>query len=732
MTRGSPPRPASRAASAALLAAALLALPGAALAQAPARPASRAPAIVGGEHTDFSRLVLPVSGGAAWSLRAGDGSATLILPGRDLRFDTSKALDRLSRGRVAAVSARQSPAGTAVTLTLGCDCAVSATRIDDRLLALDISPTEAPVVPPPKSRAAAMAARDSREASAVASAESALVRQLEHAAEQGVVDLRAPGAGAGASADPAAEDTIPSHAQVEAMTVFDRDRPVKAPPPPGCLPDDHFDLAAWTQAGMGFAEQRAAAEARLLTEFDAANVEALATLTRLYIRFGLGREAGGLLAAFSSPFPDRALLADLARVVAFEGPAPDAAGPLLAPLDCPGAHGLWQTLAGRAPGAGDAGIDRAFAKLPADARLLLGPAYVSRRLGAGDLPEAKRILDLVSRAGGAETPNLTFARAEVLAAERRPSEAARLFRDLAYAESPQAREALIRYARITLATGAPTPALATDLGIAAHLSHGEPTRPELLALSAETLGQTGDPAGALNALAAARAAYPARSERFTGAATRLLAGTASADGAADWARLVLDHRALLSRERAAIPDRLAIARRLLEIGLPAEALDLVAPLLTGAGAAEARMIAAEAELRLGHPDFARALIEGAETPDATALRARAEARGGAYAAAVGTLTAAGLEAEAAPYVFSAGDWSRARSSADPEERTLATYMARATPSEDATPAEAAFAAPLPRLDRPSLAAPRDLLANSTAVADFIRDLLAQTPPPATN
>ncbi|TPE53827.1 hypothetical protein [Amaricoccus solimangrovi] len=705
----------------ALLLAAALLPPGAA--------AAGAAAIRGGEHADFSRLILPVPPGVPFSLRVEGREAILLFPGRALDFDASEALSRLARGRVAAIEAGTTPAGTRVRLTLGCDCAAGAAWAGPRLLALDIAPAEAPVVPPPKSRAAARAARNARESGAVAGAEAALLRQLERAAEQGVVDLDT------ALPEAAGPEAAPRHRQVEAVSVLDRDRPDQAPkpPPPGCLPAGRFDLGPSTPPA-DYPSARAAALGGLLSEFDAPDPDALSALVRLDIRLGLGPEALGLLGAFPTPLADRALLGDLARLAS--GSAPDPDGPLLRPGPCPGAHGLWQALAGRLPAPGaETDLDDAFAALPPDARLLFGPDLVSRLLGAGRVAEARGIRDLILRAGLPESLALRRAEAELLAADGRPSEAAALFRELAGAPVPDPAEALMRHARLTLLIGAPTRDLATDLAIAAHLSRGRAIRPELLALSAEALGQSGALAGALAALEAARAEFPAAAPRFAAAATSLLAkAPPDRPAPADWAALVLAHPGLIARTRAEVPAREAIARRLLEIGLPAAARDLAAPLLTGGpgemGEREARLIAAEAELRLGHPESARALTRGLAGSDAATIRARAEAGSGAWSEAVRTLAAAGLEAEAAPYAFTGGDWSRARASADPAERAMAAYMGRAAPAPEATPAEAAFAARPPAPARPSLAAPRDLLDKGADVTGFIRALIARSETPA--
>ena len=156
------------------------------------------------------------------------------------------------------------------------------------------------------------------------------------------------------------------------------------------------------------------------------------------------------------------------------------------------------------------------------------------------------------------------------------------------------------------------------------------------------------------------------------------------------------------------------------------------------GAAEAddarRLIAARARLRLGEPEAARAALAAMPEPEAAELRARAFALSGAWDRALATLDSRGLHAAAAPYAWPAGNWSRARAAvaSDPERLALATYMLRlegdvAPPAPSPDPAAlapaAAFAEPLPPLDRPSLDAARRLLAEGGRVGGFIEGVL---------
>jgi hypothetical protein len=142
----------------------------------------------------------------------------------------------------------------------------------------------------------------------------------------------------------------------------------------------------------------------------------------------------------------------------------------------------------------------------------------------------------------------------------------------------------------------------------------------------------------------------------------------------------------------------------------------------------ARLIAAEAAVRGGTPEAARATLGDLAGTEAAALRARAFARDGRYADA---LAADGSDA----YAWPSGDWQRALAAAgDPERAALAGYMA-GQPSEtapDQAPAapEAAFRAPLPDLARPSLGAARALLSAGPGIGGFVEGLLDEEAPAA--
>jgi hypothetical protein len=716
---------------AALLGAAALAAAGPALAEGGA--------ILGGEHVGFSRIVMEIAPGAAWSLETAPGRATVAFPGRNVDFRTTGTFEKLPKTRIQAVRAVAGAAGTAVDVDISCDCLVSALLVGTRYVALDVA--DPGVVPPGVEVAAQLRltgdppppqesaeARVQRETAAVASAEHILIQQIERAASQGLIELSddpAPGEEAteiAAPADPpaqpqpepsgtpaAAPETPPTasappaaplrseppaeapagllarlldHEQIQATTVFDRDgrraaaRLAEPALPPVCIADAELDVAAWSN-GLPMHAQAVALGRRLVGEFDAPDPAALRDLVRLHIRFGFGAEAGSLLASFDTALPDQALLADLGRAVDGRPAAPG--GPLARAEPCPGRHGLWLALGGVAPAFHDAAhfatVHAAFAELPPDFRALTAPALVNRLLDAGRPGEARLIYDTAARPTGAASAELTLAEARLAAAEGRPVEGARALAALVETNAPNATEALTHMVRLALDAGLPIPERVITDLRAAAVQHRNSAR------EAELRGLLAEALGRQGAIDLAveeiRAARADLGEEsFDALAVRVLAAAdPERAGPALYAETVLAAADLIAPAPGNDGARTAIAGHLLDLGLPDPALAVVAPAAARGGAA-ARLLAARANLRLGETEAAVAALGALQGREAAELRAEAFALNGSFALASSELDAGGLPPGAAPYAWPAGDWPRARATSDdPARVAMAGYMA---------------------------------------------------------
>lgn len=733
------------------------------LAAAPALAREGGP-IRTGEHPGFTRVVMEIEPATEWSLETRDGQATILFPGRPIAFDLSGVWARIPRTRVAAIAADRGPEGARVTLGLGCDCRVAASFVGARLLAIDVIDRDA-VIAPPQGRETE-AAREARETEVVASAEAALARQIAHAIDQGVVTLTpgaapprpgpapAPETEAAAAvpappARPVAQAAAPDPAeralaeQIAAITVYDRDDATLAalraavPPPEVCLPDADLDIAAWSD-GTGYAAEAARLRRRVVGEFDRPDPAALRALARLQIRYGFGLEAEADLAAFSdADLPDRATLADLARAVEGRPVAPE--GPLALAEDCPGLHGLWLALGGAAPAwrgpAQFAAVQEAFAELPVDLRQLLGPGLVGALLDAGHEPEAQRIQTISLRPGEPPTPEQALAGARLAAAEGDGPRAVADLRGLAESGAPIAPEALAELARILLAQGGTPPdGLIADLAAAVTVARGAPEEAELRGLLVGALGARGALVEALAEADRGAAATPAaRAELMALVARAAAAADPAQVGASAYAETGLGLARRIGGGVALDPERRIIAGRLIDLGLPNAAIDLLAPATLRGDAAALRLVAS-AELALGRPAAALAALAGLEDLEAVRLRAAAHAAEGDPGRAAQALRTAGLAEEAAAYAWLASDWEAAGAAAakdDPARAAMAAYMAaRGTPRGAAPPEaeltpEAAFRLAPPALGRPSLGAARELLASGRQLDDFLDGVLAE-------
>ena len=731
-----------------------------------------------GEHDGFSRIVMEIEPTTEWSLELiGDG-ASILFPRKEIAFGTDRVFDLIPRTRIQSVETSVGPEGTTVSVGLGCDCRVSTVFVGGRHLALDVSDRDAvrAMAEPeqePEPAPAPEAETEARERAAVSSAEEILIRQIERAADQGLIELASPdpvggGTGAGlpvvASAPtplprpsvtssptlpiaidrrgvepPASLTALLEQDQVRAVTVFDRDRPTSPARPEAaavqveCRPDADFALGRWADSRPAHA-QIAARALRLVGEFDASDPVALRDIARIQIRFGLGVEAEQLLGAFPIPLADRPLLIDLARAVEQRPPRPG--GPLSVGAACPGAHGLWLAIAGTGPASRDAahfaGIGAAFGELPPDLRLLVGPGLIGRLIDEGAADAARLIYDTMSRPEPARSPALRLAEARLVAIEGSSEAAARALGDLIESNAHNTPDALRHLSRLAIDTGVALPdRLAADLAGQARMFEATAEGPEYRALLAEVLAARGEIAAAIIETRAGMARWPG-DPRFPALAVALLSQADPAvTGAGVYAETVLTSLDLLPDDPDMDAVRLGIAQHLLAMGLAAPARGIVRSAARRQNDG-ARLIDAEAALARGETAAAAEVLTGMDGDTATLLRARALAREGAFDTARDTLVEAGLDPEADAMAWPSGDWSRAADDEDAARRAMARYMAaRSDPASAPTPAPdpatvtgpEAFVEPLPGFDPPSLAAARRLLDTGRELEDFVSDLL---------
>lgn len=643
-------------------------------------------AVRGGEHPDFTRLVLDLPATMPWEVTRTGKEAVVALPRADLVFELGDAFDRISRTRIAALVSGPTPG--ALTLQLGCACPVDSFLHEGRMLVIDVSdppesgraPPETPVLPllperAPRAIPAATVVAPSLPTN-LAPAERALAQALGRGVSQA---LLRPAGGQGEESqgvvpapDPVAATTAPEPRQSSSRPVDTAQLALRTPfleqrfaigsdtEPPDCVPDQLLDVDAWAD-GTAFAEQIGRHRRALYREFDRHDPAAAATLTRLFVHMGFGAEAKAMLPLTTLAPPERAALDTMAGILDRIGvPSPDgrdSAGPGSLPgfsgqTGCPGAAALWAVLEPRRPPVGatiDTGaVRRAFQNLPLHLRRHIAPDLAARLRASGNAPAAADVLRAIVSVTPEPSPALDLARAQDALAVGRASEAEPILAEIAKAggtEGPQALAALIE-ARI--AAGRPIEA-ETALLAASHAreNRDQALGPRLRRAHILALIGAGDLDAALQEVSRMEAANLAIDRN--GILGPLWQALADAPDDASFLRRVLT--AGQAPEDLPVEARAAVSARLLRLGLP-EVAQVWLPAPDAADTADAaRLLQAEAALELGRTNEAEVLLAGLTGAEADELRARIRASAGDHAGAAKLYAALGQDEAAARQRF---------------------------------------------------------------------------------
>ncbi|MBY6003921.1 hypothetical protein KUV62_08385 [Salipiger bermudensis] len=474
----------------------------------------------------------------------------------------------------------------------------------------------------------------------------------------------------------------------------------------GCVPDAALDLTSWG-SDETFDSEIPVLRRRLYGEFDALDPEILLELVRAHIYIGFGAEARALL-ELDQERRDPVLFA-LAGIV--DGGA-DRAGVFAGQTDCKGAASLW-ALAG-APslpeGAmiDDKAVRRAFEALPETLRELLGPTLATRLAEAGHRDAARNLLSRLARSGGAPDEEMRYSEAQIDRLDGAVDEAMNALMDLSHGAGRHAPDAVVATValaaeqgaginkRLTDLTGAYSTELrATEQGPDLWLAH-------LRALTASRLFD--------QAVATLRdgADFPEHQRRL--AASELMSALAAQGSDTGFLRQAVtrkrDYDRLVSEDTA-----LAVARRLLALGLPDEALSWATLPVIARDLRARRLLESEIHLVRADPQQAEIALIGLQGDDALELRARARAMMGDYTYAQTAFGSLGETGEARRAAWLAGDWD----AVEGEEDALAAAAALV---DSGLPAESGAV--------PSLALAEALATSGAETRDTLRALLDQT------
>ncbi|WP_395542534.1 hypothetical protein [Neotabrizicola sp. sgz301269] len=749
-----------------------------------AGPAQTEVALVrGGEHPDFTRIVVEAGQTGDWRLGRTEDGYALQLGDAVTGFDLTQAFARIPRDKVSALW--RDPDSGQLRFSLSCPCYAVGFEFRPGIVVIDIKPGQPPASsafeeplsppePPPPIPAPAIAAGTdpmvdptvpsapapatgptpaydwlaiSRDAAkradplplpfAIADPRldplrAALLAQISRGAAAGVVEM----AEHPALPDPAMTST----GDGIGMRIADGELPglsSKSPRDPApnlssegapCLTDADLEVGSWMLPGP-VAEQLGPGRAGLLSEFDAPNADAIHRAARLYIALGFGAEARQFLEILGpGEEGEDVTLRAMSHVADQEPGGEEVFGPM---AGCDTAAALWSALTltaagGTAPSQvkalNAAAVARSFSALPIHLRRSFGPALVDVFLSAGQDETARQIRDAILRAPGAAGAEVALMDARFDLATGDGKAATTIAQDVAKDAGPQSPEALVTLVEAALKSGSALPEN-LPATLRAFLGDAQGTALEAPLHRAILL------ASALQAdFAAAFAELPASPD----SAADLWALAAS--GADDNLFLAQAISAAAKGVPAVSRDTgFAVAQRLQGLGFPEQALawlGVVGPEEDG----KTRLLAAQAAMALGDARAAGALVTGLDDPEAQKIRAAAVLQLGDAAAAAEALDKAGDTAGRDRALTWTQDWPKlAQAGADPWKSaaalTDAATAAAAGPPGDATlpsgqaPGQADATTPLAR--------GAALVADSTAARTAVEALLASVSRPST-
>ncbi len=654
--------------------------------------------VASGEHADFTRFVVTLPGPTDWRFGRTESGYELVVPGgSEQRYDLSGVWDRIPRTRVTRLWA--DPEDGALNMVLACACHAFPFELQPGTIVIDVRNGPAPpgsafetsldgrdvpqlvdagstaTLPRARgperfdwlSRSEAPKGPASAQAEArlplatgpvsLAPLRDALLIEMSRAAAEGMVDMTLPSSGGGhgarAPSNPPAD--LPwTHVAVGALAGVAAGTAI---PSPGemqadgeaCIDDEHLDLTAW--GGDGPAALRIAdARAGLVGEFDIPDPDAVLRIVRHHLYLGFGAEALQYLRMLDPASPgdlDARIYASMARIL---DDIPDPESPFARMLGCDGAAALWSALLhDRLPasaGLNVAAILRSFQGLPPHLRQHLGPGVADRFLAAGEVAAARSVRDATTRVPDAPQATVALVDAKLHLGENRLEQAgidAEAALEAGGAEGPEAIIALVETRfRALQPVGSDVPVTVAAFLTEAAGTSTEPALRRALILSLALAGQAIEAQAAL-------ATTPSTEPEFWRVASARVTD-------ADLIRIaVLPETA--EPPSADSQTSLAIAGRLLDLGFADDARRWLGP-LASTDKAEARLLAARAELQIGDARAARDLLAGIDGPAAEATRSEVLVALGAIDPAVASARASGDLAAAERIALWARDWPK--------------------------------------------------------------------------
>lgn len=382
--------------------------------------------VTAGEHADFTRVVLRIPAGMAWTVTDTDEGHAFV-PSTRVDFDLSRLFDRIPRRRLA--SARLDAGG--LVLALACDCPIRAWEeragfvvidiLDAPVGSLRIGPSEIAISRPLLSpspvpdynamaRQVGEAIARARRETATTPTESRQQPMDENALDSLAVDLGrrfANALGQGllhAQSSGAAQSVVLRSTEIpiglpENMRIVDATRsPASTMSPTSPIDASCHDSGALDflldRPDPGFLQGLSALGHDLYGEFDQSSHDGILRLVQHYLAASLGAEARILINNLRDPLPGRDLLLGLSDVL--EGRMSNSRLRLAEATECTGAVALAAALAhpdNRIAAIHAPPIALTFGRLPPPLQAAVAADLVNSLLEAGAIDSARVIAD---------------------------------------------------------------------------------------------------------------------------------------------------------------------------------------------------------------------------------------------------------------------------------------------------------------------------------------------------
>ncbi|MXQ08166.1 hypothetical protein GQ651_09960 [Alphaproteobacteria bacterium GH1-50] len=669
-----------------------------------------------GEHNGFTRVVLEFDERPDWTAGRVDGGYAVRFPKiENLSADMSRAFDFINRNRLADIRGRDG--SNEVAVLLACECYATFGNYRDTLIVIDIrdgvpgenvayqsplppgpslSPTavfdlavtlQAPVAPPlarteniptiiaappDRERVPRLIEPDMPSAPTVHDAGNLRVASSQDPPDQerinDAVDIvaaniaRATTQGLLQVIDPQMKDTREPRPEPEEIanlsvdTAIERavasafDEAIASRATGNCISPDDLDLTAWgDESGLA---RIGPARAEATKEDGTLDPEKMRDLAHAYLYLGFGAEARSVADhTLSSHQPLIRAMADIIDNGATASPV------FAEQFGCSPLAGLWRALAGPFQASelprDLSGLLEAFSAFPLHLRIHLGP-ILAERLRVAGLPEESRIaLNTVIRAGNSTTQQaLTSARLE-LTGTRADAARARLVA-LTNGTGLTAGEALLELLNDAAARGVdPDPKWVDDAPSLIRALRGTDVASQLassMLRGAIALDRFDETRRSLT-----ESKLPLNPDDMPALTDALLDAAVER---ADDARFLRAEIAFPNRIASSDRDvglNLRLASRLLDLGL-FERADLYAGALPPD--ADAGLLLAKIDLRLGRHEDALAHLDGVTTEAAAVTRAEILATAGRAAEAADAFFAVADEARGRQNAMRAAQWDR--------------------------------------------------------------------------